>query len=201
MRIHEDLKPLIVPLDTLTPYHKNPRRGNVAVIKESLDVNGQYRPIMTNRGTHTGRPNEIAGGNHTWQGAFELGATEIATTWIDVGEAELARIVTVDNRSNDQAWYDEGELAELLGTIAVDDPSLLGTGFNMDDLEDLYMKIEPPTLDALEAEYGKPDKSDTWPTLRIPVPRALFNKTMALLNSYEGEPHEQLEQVIDAATE
>ena len=201
MRIHEELQPLAVPIDGLNPYYKNPRRGDVGIIKESLEANGQFRPIVVNRGTLTGRPNEILGGNHTWKAAVELGATEIAATWVDCDDQDAAKIVAVDNRSNDQAWYDEVELAALLSTIAIDDPTLVGTGYNIDDLEDLYMKLEPPTLDALEEEFGKPDKSDTWPTIRLPVPRGLFNDFAVLLNSYEGEPHEQLRQVVDAAAE
>lgn len=190
---------MAVPIDSLNPYYKNPRRGDVAVIKESLETNGQFRAIVVNRGTLTQRPNEILGGNHTWKAAVELGATEIAVNWVDCDDKDAAKIVAVDNRSNDQAWYDEAELAELLSAIAVDDPTLLGTGYNIDDLQDLYMKLEPPTLDALEAEFGKPDKSDTWPTLRLQLPRPLYNRIMTLLGSYEGEPHEQLKQVLDAA--
>ncbi len=196
-----ELQHLAVPIDSLNTYHKNPRRrDNVEDIKESLVENGQYRGLVVNVGTHTGRPNEIAGGNHTYQAAFELGWKEIAATWVDLDEVELAKIVAVDNRSNDQAWYDEAELAELLGVIAVDDPTLVGTGYTVDDLEDLYMKLEPPTMDALEAEFGTPTDEDTWPTIRLPVPRELFNRFTILLGSFEGEPHEQLSQIVDAAT-
>ena len=197
--IHPELLDQAVPIDTLNPYHKNPRRGDVAVIKESLTENGQYREIVTNLGTKTGRPNEILGGNHTWQAAKELGWEQIATSWVDVTEVEAAKIIAVDNRSNDQAWYDEAELAELLTIIAVDDPTLMGTGYMTDDLEDLYMKLQPPTMAALEEEYGEPTDADTWPTLRINMPRPLFNRAMTALGSYQGEPHEQLEAHLDDA--
>ena len=36
-------------------YHQNPRVGDVEAIAQSLQVNGAYKPIVVNRGTHTGR--------------------------------------------------------------------------------------------------------------------------------------------------
>lgn len=53
-----------VSIRKLNHYHKNPRRGNVEKVAESLKSNGQFKPIVVNRGTLTGRPNEILAGNH-----------------------------------------------------------------------------------------------------------------------------------------
>jgi ParB/Sulfiredoxin domain len=57
-----------VPIDDLVPFPGNPRRGNVAAIKQSLEENGQYRPIVVRRQTR-----EVLAGNHTLQAAKELG--------------------------------------------------------------------------------------------------------------------------------
>jgi ParB-like chromosome segregation protein Spo0J len=198
--IPDTLKDLTEPIDSLTPYYKNPRRrDDLEDLRESLRVNGQYRPIIVNTGTKTGRPREILAGNHTWQAAFDEGWPQIAVTWVDVNDAEAARIVAVDNRSNDQAWYDEPELLDLLGMIATDDVGLAGSGFTTADFSDLEAKLTPPDLDALADEFGDPEAADTWPTLRIQVPRPLFNRAMAALDSYEGEPHERLAQLLDDA--
>lgn len=43
----------LCPVADLQPYHRNPRRGDVAQIARSLKRTGQYRPIVTNKGTHT----------------------------------------------------------------------------------------------------------------------------------------------------
>ena len=48
------------------------------------------------------------------QAAKALGWPEIAVTWVDVDEEQAARIVLVDNRTNDLAGYDEAALADLL---------------------------------------------------------------------------------------
>ncbi len=39
------------PTDRLRPHPDNPRRGDVAAIKQSLELNGQYRPIVVHRPT------------------------------------------------------------------------------------------------------------------------------------------------------
>lgn len=200
MRIHPEIADLAVPVDSLNRYYKNPRRGDVPLLQESLRENGQYKALVVNTGDKTNRPREILTGNHTWDAAVAEGWDEIAVTWVNADDTDAAKIVAIDNRSSDKAYQDEAELAELLGAIAVDDPTLLGTGYDMADLEDLYMKLEPPDLAALTAEHGAAKPSDVWPTLRVQMPRTLLNQTLALMASYEGEPHQQWEQIIDAAT-
>lgn len=47
--IPETLAELKVPIGDLEHYPGNPRRGDVAALKASLERNGQYRPIVVNR--------------------------------------------------------------------------------------------------------------------------------------------------------
>ncbi|MGW1508716.1 hypothetical protein [Streptomyces sp. NPDC002394] len=103
-----------------------PRTGDLPAIAESLTVNGQYRAVIVNKGTHTGRPNEILAGNHTVAAAQQLGWEQIAATWVAVDDEAAARIVVVDNRTNDLAGYDTALLAEVLSEI----PDLEGTGYD-----------------------------------------------------------------------
>lgn len=132
--IPETLTELTVPVDQLTPYEANPRVGSVDAIAESLGHHGQYRPIVVNR-----RDNRILAGNHTFAAAQRLGWAEIAVTYVDVDDDQAARIVLVDNRSNDRAGYDDQALADLLREL----PDLGGTGWTGEDLEDILAKLEP----------------------------------------------------------
>lgn len=125
-------------LSELTPYHKNARRGNVDAIAESLQVNGQYKPIIVNEGTHTGRPMEILVGNHTVQAAELIGLDKLDAVVIDVDDERARKIVLVDNRTSDLATYDDALLADLLV-----DADLSGTGFTEVDLDGLL----PPVID------------------------------------------------------
>lgn len=137
--IPDSLAALRVPIEGLLPYGKNPRVGNVDAIAESLEVNGQYRPVVVNK-----RTNEVLAGNHTLKAAKRLGWTEIAATFVDADEEQAARIVLVDNRSNDGASYDDSALADLLQSL--DD--LAGTGFSNEDLTELLADVTelPPAL-------------------------------------------------------
>ena len=130
--IPETLSELRVPVDSLKHYGKNPRTGDVDAIAESLEVNGQYRPVVVNQ-----RTGEVLAGNHTLKAARKLGWSEIAATYVDVDDEQAARIVLVDNRSNDLAEYDDSALVELLATIE----DLAGSGFSDQDLADLLAKV------------------------------------------------------------
>ncbi|WP_210410174.1 ParB/RepB/Spo0J family partition protein [Nesterenkonia sp. NBAIMH1] len=126
--IHRPIEKLAVPTDGLVHYGRNPRRGDVPVIVESLKHNGQYKPIVVRAGT-----NEVLAGNHTLKAAREMGWDQMAATFVDVDDDEAARIVLVHNQSNDLAGYDDAALQELLEEL----PDLAGTGFTDDDLNDM----------------------------------------------------------------
>ncbi|MGW0731866.1 ParB/RepB/Spo0J family partition protein [Streptomyces sp. NPDC002851] len=139
-RIPASLAELAVPVDELAPYQRNPRTGDLDSITDSLSVNGQYRPIVVNRGSLTGRPNEILAGNHTFKAAKQLGWSDIAVTWLDVDDDAAAKIVIVDNRTSDLAGYDTVLLADILTEL----PDLQGTGYDQDQLDELLDETALP---------------------------------------------------------
>lgn len=135
----------------LRTYHRNPRRGNVPAIRSSLLVNGQYRPVVVNLGTATGRPNEVLAGNHTLLAHRQLASETPSTAnpdpdrwavldaWVvDLDDDQAARVVTADNRTGDLGEYDDRLLAELLADL----PNLDGTGYDPGDLDDLMAELE-----------------------------------------------------------
>lgn len=131
-RIHETLDELAVPVEGLVPFDRNPRRGNVDLIAESLEANGQYRPIVVRKGS-----NEVLAGNHTLAAAQELGWDQIAVTYVDVSDEDAARIVLADNKAADAGTYDDRELLALLRELESSEAALSGTGYTDDDLDDL----------------------------------------------------------------
>ena len=138
-------KPIKLKVDdfavgSLSPYHRNPRRGNVAAIAESLELRGQYKPIVVNVGTHTGRAFEILAGNHTYAAAVSLGWENVQATTVDVDDETAAQIVLADNRIADLGAYDDADLAEVL--LAAGD--LAGTGYVDADLGALLRDLEEP---------------------------------------------------------
>lgn len=163
MPVVPDLEDLRVDLNDLTPYHRNPRKGDVDTLVESLQAHGQYRPIVVNKGTKTGRPNEIAAGNHTWHAAKRLRWKKLAATWIDVDEDTLSRIVLVDNRASDLGQYHDRELAQMLEDLRVSDDVLAGTGWSEMDAHHLLQRIGEPekAVEFLDQFTGTVDKEET----------------------------------------
>lgn len=179
---HQQFEP-----EQLNLYASNARRGDIDAIAESLQVNGQYKPIVVNVGTHTGRPNEVLVGNHTVQAAALIGLEKIDAVMIDVTDEEARRIVLVDNRTSDVSSYDDELLLELLRQS--DD--LTGTGFDLQYVEDLEAHLAPPSLDELAERYGKPEESDLFVEWSVRVPERVAKELTEALNRFAGEPHEQ----------
>ena len=135
-----------MPIDSVRPYARNPRRGSTAVIVESLKAHGQYRPLVVNS-----RTSEVLAGNHTHAAALELGWSEIAVTYVDVDDETAAKIVLVDNRSSDLATYDDRELADLLASL--DD--LDATGYVDDDLSALLASLDDEEVEEPSEERAR----------------------------------------------
>lgn len=125
--------------DELAIFHKNARMGDVDAIAGSLHANSQYKPILVNRGTFTGRPLEVLAGNHTLKAIRNLAQdhpddprwSSVLTYVIDVDNDRATRIVAADNRTAELGHTDDALLAELLADL---DGDLAGTAYTEDDL-------------------------------------------------------------------
>lgn len=135
---HHDLATVQGHVAHLHTFHRNARQGDIGAIAVSLKVNGQYRPIVVNRGTHTGRPNEVLAGNHTLMAARELGWPTVAAVFVDVDDDQCTRIVLADNRTADLGTYDEAALVDLIRSL---DGEYAGSGYDGDDLDDLIRDL------------------------------------------------------------
>ncbi|ONK13260.1 hypothetical protein [Streptomyces sp. MP131-18] len=151
-----------LPLDHLTPFPGNAKRGHVPTILESLCRNGQYRSLVIRE---VGPALIVLAGNHTLQALAAHGPGDCGLTvtvageerpcgichnqpWDPVARCEIvscdddtaARINLVDNRAPELGTYDTDALAELIAGL---DDDLGGTGYTETDLEDLLKPIEP----------------------------------------------------------
>ncbi|RPE39763.1 ParB-like nuclease family protein [Streptomyces sp. Ag109_O5-1] len=152
-----------VPLDELTSFPGNAKRGDVASIQVSIRRNGQYRSLIV-RQVENG-PLIVLAGNHTMQAlkaeGYETARCEIVTC----DDAEARRINLADNKLAEMGTYDNDDLVELLSYL---DGDYEGTGYNEHDIEMLI--TPPPDLDSLADELGDPEEDDLWPILRFKVP-------------------------------
>jgi hypothetical protein len=141
----------------LKPHPENPRRGRVEAIKESLEATGQYRPIVVSRAT-----GHVLAGNHTLKAAIGLGWDKIAVTYLDgLTPQDERRILLADNRTADMGTYDDEALLAALQAYVDDAEDLVGTGYNLDDMEDLQAILDAvPQVAApsTDAHYNETDE-------------------------------------------
>lgn len=138
-----------VAIDTLTPHPQNPRRGNIDAIAESIRTNGWWGVIVAQTSTR-----HVLAGNHRLQAARLAGLDTVPVHWLDVPDDVALRVLLADNRSGDQAGYDDDSLAELLAAIRDETGTLDGTLFTSDDLDQLLADLAP--LAAVEASDDAP---------------------------------------------
>lgn len=153
-----------VKIDDLNPHPKNARQGDVGAISESLRENGQYRPLVVQKGT-----NVILAGNHTFKAAKLLGWSTIEVGFIDCDDDRALRILLADNRANDLATYDSNVLKEILEELAASPLELTGTLFDGDVLDEIISDIDADITDAfpsvdtdLETEHQCPKCGYEW---------------------------------------
>lgn len=131
------LRSELVSIDSITRHPENARRADVATLEASLREHGQYAPVVVHEQT-----GYILKGNNTHRVMAEkLGLTEINATFVSCTEAQARAILVVDNKSTDEASYDETALLSLLETLDADG-LLAASGFNQTDLDDLTALLE-----------------------------------------------------------
>lgn len=131
----------LFPPSQLSTFSRNARIGDVDAIMVSLKVHGQFKPIVVNVGTHTGRPCEVLAGNHTLKAFRKLAEQSpseqywnfIKVHWVDVEDEMATRIALADNRSFEQGeGFDPAALLALLDEVGIE-----GTGYAEADLDAL----------------------------------------------------------------
>lgn len=147
-------------LTDLNPYYMNPRIGDVEKVAESLKENGQFKTIVVNVGTHTGRPNEILGGNHTYKAAVLLKWKTLDVTWVDVDEEAAKKIVLADNGTSDGSTYDDQILTDMLVSLSESGAGLLGTTYTDDTLSKLVKASDADPRSQTDRIEDAPDTMD-----------------------------------------
>lgn len=171
-KIHESIKHLAVPLDTLVQLPGNPRIGNIDAICASYDEFGQVKPIVV-------RPNDdgtstVIAGNHQFQAAQRLGWTHIAVVPMEVDDTRALAFAVADNRTNELGHTDENLLAEALGEI-IDEYGDLMEDLNWDEFElamlDLGVETQELSTPGLYEQpiITMPEQKPTPPAAPTPV--------------------------------
>lgn len=132
-----DLQIQYVGVDEIDPHPENANVGNIDAIKESIQVNGYYAPMIVQSTTGF-----ILAGNHRYAAAKALGYELVPVVYIDVDDEEAKRIMVADNRTTRLGHDDDEALMNLLEQLGDSERGLLGTGFQHSDLQTLQDAAE-----------------------------------------------------------
>lgn len=122
----EALRPFLVPIDTLEPFPGNPRRGEVASIRSSLERFGQTRAVLTQAPEGT----RIVAGHHVVEGATAAGWTHVAAIPAEfASDDEAIAYLLADNGTHDRGAYDTSALLGMLKAVQ-ETATLDGTGYD-----------------------------------------------------------------------
>ena len=150
-----------VPLTEIQEHPNNARRGDMAAIQDSVDENGFWGTIVVQKSTGF-----IVAGNHRYRAAKEAGYKEVPVAFVDVDDTKAKKILAADNRTSDLGDYDNEALAHLLDDLNADE-HLAGTGYNVEDLDDLINGLSK-TIDVSAFKRRPPQaKEETEP---VPEP-------------------------------
>lgn len=144
------LRTELVPITSVTRHPENARKGDTPRIEASLRAHGQYAPVVVHEPT-----GYIVKGNNTHRVLADvMGRSEIMATFISCSETQARAILVADNRTSDDAEYDQTALLSLLEQTQRDG-TLPDTGWSQADVVDLTS-----ALDALIPDMDEPDPFD-----------------------------------------
>jgi hypothetical protein len=135
-----------VSVDQLTTWPGNPRRGNRAAIRESIQALGIYKPLIAQRST-----GQVLVGNNTLAVVRELGIAEVDVIYKDIDDDTAERILLVDNKTSDSSGYYNDLLYDMLTEL----DGMTGTGWSQDELDAIIATAEQASGDVqLEFDFG-----------------------------------------------
>lgn len=140
-----------VDVNRLRAHPKNSKLHDVALIEQSMEVNGFAGAIYAQEGT-----GYIISGHGTLETAMKLGMTEVPVLWMKADDDTTERLLLEYNASVLAAGYDEAKLAAHLEEMQ-ERLGLAGTGFDPDRLDNLLDSLRENYTERQDFEGGYVD--------------------------------------------
>ena len=187
----DGLRPLLVPISSVSPWPDNPRQGDVGAVAASLARFGQQKPIVVQKSTGW-----IVAGNHTWYATPMAGELErtlgvgagadwshVAVVFSDLDDQAARAYAIADNRTSELGTYDEEKLGEILASLA-SSGNLVGTGYDEDDVAGILASLRP----MVPIDPGRGEEPELGADVRIEIlcSRAFADEIAAVLATWQG---------------
>ena len=128
-----------VPITELKPWKDNPRKNDgepVRKVAESIKRFGFSSPIIA-------RANgEIIAGHTRWKAAQSLKLDRVPVRFLDLEPDDAHLLAIADNRTAQEAEWDDDVLKAVLGQLESQGADLAATGFDAKELEALLADVD-----------------------------------------------------------
>jgi len=179
-----------VKIKEIKNHPANARVGDIDSLIDSLDAHGQYKPLLVQKST-----GYILAGNHTYKALKEMGTEQVDVIFLDVSDTKAKEIMLIDNKTSDNAEYDDKKLYDLLNSEGID---ITATGYDYNEYERLKENYENraeaiPIIDTKELEQLQAkltpeiEKSKEPGELKIEIDPEKLKNTLAKLTLLEPE--------------
>lgn len=133
------LRPLLVPIESLSPDPSNARRHderNIEAIVASLHRFGQRFPVVVQK-----QGMIVRAGNGRVEAMKRLGWRQVAAVVVDESSVDATAFAIADNRTAELAQWDDETLASLLQSLDESDRAV--AGFTEAELGELLERLTP----------------------------------------------------------
>lgn len=155
MREH-DLTPVLVNPDDLTTYPGNPNHGDKDAIRDSIETNGFYEPIVVQKST-----GYIVSGNHRLMVAREMRLDAVPVIYLDITDTEARRILLSSNFTARQGVNDDLAVGRIISLIRDQDEEYAkGLGLPAEEADDYLLMIEAADAEADRYAAAQAEEED-----------------------------------------
>jgi len=143
-----DVAAIWIPIDSLKPWEKNPRRNDAAakMLAKSLQAfaekaGGDFRRVFIAPMAAQQKSGRIVCGHTRWKAAKAVGMTHVPVMMLDVDDQLAERMAIADNRLGEEADWDKDLLAEIMRGLPEIDRA--GLGFSDEAIQRLLDAGDP----------------------------------------------------------
>lgn len=185
-----------IPVAQIKEHPKNPNKGDTAAIGKSLAAHGYYGAILVQKST-----GYALRGNHTYRQSVAAGALTLPGFWLDVDDAEAARIMLDDNHAARLGLDDDTLLAALLTEL--DEDGALPATYTVDDLDDVLARAgqvdEAPGPDGAHWAEGDDELEQRRGTIEGYADRKQGGDLVEIILVFTQDERAEIGRIVDQA--
>lgn len=173
-----------VEISAIKPWDKNPRKNAKAIdeVAGSIKRFGFSSPIIVRRADGV-----IIAGHTRYAASQRLGLDKVLVRYMDLDPAQARALALADNKLGELADWDAPLLAEVLRELNDEDVSLVGLGFDAQELDTMLQEMPDIDPDDLSDQTHVNGESE-FGIVRMSIRKDDMSEVEAAIESDWGDP-------------